>query len=290
MMRRTVVGWNGSEPAEAALEWALRRSRDAGSTVELLDVVDRDLFLGDPRALDHATTQEETRFAGRVEALTTSHPGALSGHTLLVGDPLELLAQQAGADTLVVVGTAHRAGPRGRYGWSLGSRLATGAGGAVAIVPAEPSGRMRGRSGVVVGIDGSDIGRVALDVAATEAEALGQPLIVVHCWQQPLAEEPLIVPDDEFVDSQQAAHQELLDDHVQGLAQKRPGLEVRPVLLRQNPVSGLRSRSQDAFLLVVGSRRLTGWRRAWLGSVSHGLILDLAAPTMVVGPEITASR
>jgi nucleotide-binding universal stress UspA family protein len=43
--------------------------------------------------------------------------------------------------------------------------------------------------------------------------------------------------------------------------------------------------SEHAFMLVVGSRRLTGWKRAWLGSVSHGLLLDLAAPTAVVGPE-----
>ena len=37
---RTVVCWNGSAASEAALEWALRRSRDTGSTIELFDLHD----------------------------------------------------------------------------------------------------------------------------------------------------------------------------------------------------------------------------------------------------------
>lgn len=283
MPARTVVCWNGSAASEAALAWALRRSRDAGSTIELFDVVDYALFLGDDNARDRATEQEEDRLASRVEDLEASRPGVVAGSELLVGDPLDLLTKQTRGDTLLVVGTRHRVGPRFRYGWSMGSHLATAADGAVAVIPVEEDEAARARAGVVVGVDGSEVGRLALAYAATEAEALGQPLKIVHCWVAPLSEQPLVVPDDAFITSQETQRQELLDDHVRAAREAHPGLAVTSVLLRQNPISGLRVESEHAAMLVVGSRRLTGWKRAWLGSISHGLLLDLAAPTIVVG-------
>jgi nucleotide-binding universal stress UspA family protein len=281
----TAVCWNGSPASEAALEWALRRRRGDGAAIEIVDVVDAGLFVGDDDALERATVQEQDRLDSLVDDLGASHPGAVSRSELLVGDPLGVLTQQSRPGTLLVVGTRHRVGPRVRYGWSLGARLATAAAGAVAVIPVEEADAARARSGIVVGVDGSEVGRLALAFAAEEAARLRQPLTVVHCWVAPLSEQPLIVPDDEFVESQRSERQWLLDDHVRVALETHPDLEVRPVLVRQNPISGLRVESERAFMLVVGSRRLTGWRRTWLGSVSHGLVLDLAAPTVVVGQE-----
>ena len=285
MLERTVVCWNGTPAAEAALRWALRRARAAGTTVEVFDVVERALFEGDGQALERASVQEEQRLASRLDELSATEPGVVFASALLVGDPLDVLVEQTGADTLVVVGTSHRVGPRMRYGWSLGSRMATAAAGPVAVVPVEEDVNAQGRSGVVVGVDGSETGRRALDFAAAEAAVLQQPLTVVHCWQESLVEEPLVVPDGAFVDSQEAAHQELLDEQVRALRDARPDLHIVSVLVRQNPISALRVQSETAFMLVVGSRRLTGWKRTSLGSVSRGLLLDLVAPTVVVGPR-----
>ena len=77
----------------------------------------------------------------------------------------------------------------------------------------------------------------------------------------------------------------MLNDLVRQAREEHPALTAEPVLLRRSPVAGLRVESEHAFLLVVGSRRLTGWSRAWLGSVSHGLVLDLVAPTILTGAE-----
>lgn len=285
MSDSTVVCWDGSDEAETALAWALRRSRDAGTTVEILDVVDTSLFLGDPRALDRATSEEEDSLAELVGSIDEEHPGALSGHHLVAGDPLQVMSEQTTPGTLVVVGTRRRVGPLVRYGWSTGARLASAAAGPVAIVPDEDRDGGPARSGVVVGVDGSDIGRLALAFAIDEAWSLDQPLHIVHCWQAPLANDPLVVPDDDFVDSQQLEHQVLLDDHVRIAHERRPGLSIRSSLLRRDPIDALRAESGRSRALVVGSRRLVGWKRAWLGSVSHGLVLGLTAPTVVVGPE-----
>lgn len=289
MPERTVVCWNGSTGSEAALSWALRRARATGTAIELFDIVEQALYLGDAAALDRATEQEDDRLDSRVEDLRAADPGIVVSGELLVGDPLELLTAQSTADTLVVVGTRHRVGPRFRYGWSLGAKLATAAGGPLAVVPVEERGAAEARSGVVVGVDGSDIGRLALAFAAAEAAALGQPLTIVHCWVAPLAEQPLVVPDDEFVYTQETERRDLLDDHLRTVREAHPELVVTSVLLRQNPISGLRVQSEHASMLVVGSRRLTGWKRTWLGSVSHGLVLDLAAPTVVVGHDTRMS-
>ncbi|WP_314146297.1 universal stress protein [uncultured Leifsonia sp.] len=283
MPARTVVCWNGSEAAEAALTWALRRFRASGAAIAIVDVVEYALYLGDSAALDRARSQEQDRLDARTGELDGSDPGAVVSAELLVGDPLELLTARADGETLLVVGTRHRIGPRVRYGWSLGSRLATAAAGAVAVVPVEEDEAAAERQGVVVGVDGSETGRRALAFAAAEAEKLGASLTIVHCWVAPLAEQPLVVPDDEFVTSQESERRDLLDDHERTVRDAHPGLAVHSVLLRQNPISGLRLESEHAEMLVVGSRGLTGWKRTWLGSVSHGLILDLAAPTVVVG-------
>ncbi|WP_020076790.1 universal stress protein [Cryocola sp. 340MFSha3.1] len=285
MLKRIVVCWNGSAGSEAALAWALRLSHGTGLPIEIFDVVERSLFVGDEGALERATTQEEQRLALRLEELAADHPGAVTASALLVGDPLEVLSEQTTIAALVVVGTAHRVGPRLRYGRSLGARLATAATGPVAIVPVEDPAAARQRSGIVVGVDGSAVASRALEFAAAQAVTLRQTLRVVHCWQEPLAQEPLIVPDDDFADSLEAAHRQLLDTLVRQAREEHPALTAEPVLLRRSPVAGLRLESEHAFLLVVGSRRLTGWSRAWLGSVSHGLVLDLAAPTLLIGAE-----
>ncbi|MEY9951577.1 hypothetical protein [Leifsonia sp. EB34] len=69
------------------------------------------------------------------------------------------------------------------------------------------------------------------------------------------------------------------------MRESHPELAVEGIRLWQNPISGLQVESEHALVLVVDARRLTGWKRTWLGSVSHGLVLDLAAPTVVVGPQ-----
>jgi len=289
MLERTVVCWNGTPASGAALEWALRRAEARAERIEVVDVVDRSLFEGDRAALERATVQEEERFDALLRDAEARRPGIVEASALLVGHPVELLAGQAGPRTLLVVGSSRRTGPRVRYGWSLGARLATATTGAVAVVPEEEEAVAAARSGVVVGVDGSAEGERAMVVAADEAERLGQPLKVVHCWREPLADEPLIVPDEDFVDEHQSAHRDLLDDQLRRLGESRPGLHPDSVLLRRRPVAGLRQESERAFMLVVGTRRLTGWRRAWLGSVSHGALLELAAPTVVVGPDAAGS-
>jgi nucleotide-binding universal stress UspA family protein len=290
MKDRTVVCWNGSTAADTAVEWAVRRALRTGGRIELFDIVDTSQFIGEPLRLKRASDMEEERLEERRYDLADDNPGLELESHLQAGDPLALLSEQTRPDTLVVVGTAGRVRPHFTYGWSMGAKLAVTAAGPVAIVPAESPEAASTRSGVTVGVDGSPIGQRALGFAATEAATLKQRLKVVHCWQEPLAEDPLVTPSEDFISYHEAVHQELLDYHVQMAQAAHPDLQVVPMLLRMNPLAGLSSESADELMLVVGSRRLTGWRRAWLGSVSHGLVLALRAPTVVVGAETSSGK
>ncbi|GAA1448888.1 universal stress protein [Leifsonia poae] len=284
MTERTVVCWNGSPAADAALSWGSAREALHGGTVTVIDVVDAGTYLGDDDAFDRAFEAQEVELEGAIRRVRTTWPNVDVRSAVVKGDPVELLFAETGPNVLVIVGTKRRTAPRARYGWSFGARLAAGASGPVAIVPQsvpdEPP-----RTGIVVGVDGTPVGDRALDFAAREASLRGEQLTIVHAWQEPLAWYPTAKPDDDFLEAMRRARRELLDDRVQSISAHYASLTVESMLVHGEPVIALRDAARSASALVVGSRRLGDWKRAWLGSVSHGMILELVSPTIVVGPE-----
>ncbi|MFF1635300.1 universal stress protein [Leifsonia sp. NPDC058248] len=284
MTEKTVVGWDGSAKADVALDWAVDRERARHGALDVIVVVDEGLFIGDDDAFERAFDVQERKLEGAIARVRGQAPDVEIRSAILRGDPTDLLAAQTGPGTLLVVGTRRRTGPRARFGWSLGARLAAASAGPVAIVPELGTDEPR-RVGVVVGIDGSHVGDRALDFAAREASRRGEPLTIVHAWLEPLAWQPEAMPDDDFVESIQAARREMLDDRVRRTAEHHVGITIESVLVRGEPVIALRDASGAASALVVGSRRLGNWKRAWLGSVSHGVILDMVSPVIVIGPE-----
>jgi nucleotide-binding universal stress UspA family protein len=63
---------------------------------------------------------------------------------------------------------------------------------------------------------------------------------------------------------------------------ERPGLQVTKVVIAGDPVEVLGDAADDADLLVVGSHGRGALARFLLGSVSHGILTQLDAPTVVV--------
>ena len=283
MPDRTVVCWNGSKAADTALRWGALRELPRHGTLTVIAVVDPAGYFGDEESVDSEFDQEPQLD----EAVTRLHevaPDVEVRPVVLYGDPMDLLYAETGPTTLVVVGTKRRSSPRARFGWSFGARLAAAANGPVAIVP-EESPDDPARLGIVVGVDGTAVGDNALAFAAREASTRGESLTIVHAWLEPLAWQPESVPDVDFIESIERSRRELLDDRVRRIAERHPGIQVDSLLVHGEPVIALREAARTATALVVGSRRLGSWKRAWLGSVSHGVILEMTGPTIVVGPE-----
>ncbi|TDO66444.1 nucleotide-binding universal stress UspA family protein [Kribbella sp. VKM Ac-2571] len=142
---------------------------------------------------------------------------------------------------------------------------------------------------IVVGIDGSETARRALEWAAAEASLRGARLIVVHAWQQPTAAlmstyAPLLADPATLAET---ARQTLTDSLK---AADLTGLVSEPELLVvQGPAaSALIGAAENSSLLVVGSRGRGGVAGLLLGSVSRQVAHESTIPVVIIPPTATA--
>lgn len=144
---------------------------------------------------------------------------------------------------------------------------------------------MTGR--IVVGIDGSDHARRALQHAVEEAQRRGARLDVVHTYQIPIYWGPAgygaPIPGVSTEEAERAAH-EVID---QCLGHEVPAdVEVERIVTHGPPAQALLEVAEGADLLVVGSRGLGGFRGLLLGSTSQQVITHAPCPVLVVRPTV----
>lgn len=141
---------------------------------------------------------------------------------------------------------------------------------------------------IVVGVDGSDCSRAALEFALDEAVRRGATLRVVAAlpeadyWAASYGLSPSLL--DEFAADAEKMARSMVDDVVgrRGGAVADVPVEVRVV--PGGPGRVLVEESRDADLLVVGHRGRGGFRSAVLGSVGLQCILHAPIPVTVVRP------
>ncbi|MGP5162872.1 universal stress protein [Arthrobacter rhombi] len=143
--------------------------------------------------------------------------------------------------------------------------------------------------GIVVGVDGSDPALCALDWAAVEAKRRGVPLNVVTCYTIPVFAASSMDAGYATLDDQviRDGAQEVLD-----AARDRIGeteVEVRLRIESGDPSGVLLELSEEAELIVVGTRGRGGFVGRLLGSVSSALPAHSKCPTVIV-PVCTAKR
>jgi nucleotide-binding universal stress UspA family protein len=137
---------------------------------------------------------------------------------------------------------------------------------------------------IVVGIDGSQGARRALEWAVAEAKLRDAHLVVVHAWLEPAAvavgsvitaggAEPEV-----FEDAAWRTVTELLAEvDTTGLPQ---GIETHVVA--GAPARALLDASTDADLVVVGSRGHGGFTGLLLGSVSQQVAHHATCPVVII--------
>ncbi|MBQ0984781.1 universal stress protein [Streptomyces sp. F63] len=129
---------------------------------------------------------------------------------------------------------------------------------------------------VVVGIDGSPQSRAAADWAAREARRTGRPLRLVHAWHP-------VAGDADYPVHAESRHrwvENRLSLVHQTLAERWPGLRIEVERVADAPVKVLLA--EEADLLVLGSRGLSGMSGHLLGSVSLSVIARTARPVALV--------
>jgi nucleotide-binding universal stress UspA family protein len=139
-------------------------------------------------------------------------------------------------------------------------------------------------SGIVVGVDGSEHARRALEWAMNQAGLRQAPLTVVPVHQVAIDSwglAPLVYPEDEPT-RQRAGQsaQEAVDSAIGQLSgNKPPAVQVKAV--NGVPAQVLIDESKNAELLVVGTRG-GGFEEILLGSVSTKVAHHAACPVVIV--------
>ena len=274
---QTVVAWDGSEPARAALDWSL--ARGASDDFTLVRVLDRTVSTADYFTEESTTIRAREVLKDDADRVSAQYPTLTVHADLRSGDPITELRALSATGTLVVVGTHRRRGSTLRYEWSMGARLAGTANGPIAIIPESDDTH---HTGIVVGVDGSAASNAAVDFAAAEADRTGQELHAIHAWQEPLVWRDTSEPDGRFLQTLENSHRRVLDESLLAISRRYPALDIRASLVRGAPQSALLDAARGAALLVVGDHGLTGISKLLLGSVSHSIVLNIQSPMVVI--------
>jgi nucleotide-binding universal stress UspA family protein len=139
---------------------------------------------------------------------------------------------------------------------------------------------------IVVGVDGSAGSRAALRWAFTEAKLRGTSLEAVIVWQYPITASlptfgAMNTPDDFEVDARSTLLAFLTDE---GVSAEAP-IPVSTLVAEGNAARALLDASEDADLLVVGSRGHGGFTGVLVGSVSQQCVNHAKCPVVVVHPN-----
>lgn len=134
---------------------------------------------------------------------------------------------------------------------------------------------------IVVGLDDSDGGRMALDFALHEALLRGAAVLVVTGWSWTPPEGDLV--PTRSLEETRAAASAVQEEAVEAALHRMPEKPVvSQTTVRAPAGEALVAAAEDAQLLVVGSGRKGVTRRWLLGSVSEHCVRHSPAPVVVV--------
>ena len=279
-----IVGVDGHEPSQVALDWAIDEASMRGLPLEL--VYARPIYPRDPTA---AYAGPEVTDAHSVELLRVAadHVRALAPRLAVItraerGAALDVLVDASRRAALVVVGARGHGAFRSAFLGSTSVGVAAHARCPVAVVRALPEVRPE-RPGVVVGVDGSEVSTEAVGVAFAEADERQLPLTVVHSWFMPYQGRSVVAFDSEELRRQIAEDERVVAaESIAGWSEKYPDVKVRQHVLHDHPVAALVDHSLGAELVVVGCRGRGGFGGMMLGSVSQGVLHHAHCPVIVV--------
>ncbi|TWV56746.1 universal stress protein [Streptomyces misionensis] len=134
---------------------------------------------------------------------------------------------------------------------------------------------------LVVGVDGSDTGLLAVDWAADEAVRLGLPLRIVHAslWER---YEDLLPSLGEERPAPRVMAEHIVATAAERAGRRAPNLDIGSVVLAEDPVAALLAEGDNATALVTGSRGRGGLKSLLLGSVALAVAGRARGPVIVV--------
>ncbi|WP_026401396.1 universal stress protein [Actinomadura rifamycini] len=280
MPERIVVGTDGSECADRAVDWAADEAARRGRPLHIVHAAAVWPYAFGAPAYAPVQVDDHAAASGR-KAVTDAERRASDGRpglevtTAVVADavPVVLRREAEGAYELVL-GSRGLGGFRGLLLGSNGLRLAGHLPVPVVIV----RGRGDGEE-IVVGVDLLRGMEATLEYAFDAALLHKARLRVVHAWRLPPSMQPAVTAADH------ARTREELGESLAGVVApwraRHPEVEVIEELPCAQPVAALADAARNARLLVVGAHRHRRPLPA-LGAVGHGAVHHAPCPIAVI--------
>jgi nucleotide-binding universal stress UspA family protein len=290
---RIVVGYDGSVPANAALDWAAAEAERRGLPLTVLHVLNQLNLtpgVGTPTWTALATDAMDAVASDGVQRARKSAP-SIDIRGVTHADPVAFTLIESTRDSaLLVVGTRGRGEAAGALLGSVAFAVSGHASCPVVIVRGDADEPVGPGRPVVVGVDGSSGSEVAVRYAAGFAAAASAALIVVAAYRsagsRAWGEAEVYTLEGEGGPTFGSLAQEHAGETVAAagaLARTaQPGLEVRELVVEGSTAESLVAAAAGCGLLVVGSRGRGGFAGLMLGSVSHRVIHSAPCPVAVV--------
>lgn len=287
-----MVGIDGSESSLHATRWAARESARRHVPLRLfhacvLPPASPRVPISLPGGAVEALVEYGHQILRHAERIALdAEPGIEAHRDLRVGPAAGRLIEESASARLVVLGSRGLGGFEGMLTGSVSVGVAAHGHCPVVVVRGRTLDDPPPGSGpVVVGVDGSPASEAALEFAFDAASVRGVPLVAVHTWTEWSAGETWsVLPFDVDYDAVAEDERLLLAERLAGWREKYPDVELEQRVVRNRPVRGLLEESEDAQLVVVGSRGRTPLKGVGLGSTSQALLHHSTCPVAVVRP------
>ena len=281
-----VLGYDGTPRSDAALDWAARYAMTHGRPLLLTYAA------GVPTAYDSFSGIQENREDLQVvgeqileAAMLRAHdlaPGLTTETHVALGSPHHVLLQSAEGAHLLVVGSHGRGSIASMLLGSVSVDMTAHAPCPVVVVRPEKD---RARFGpylhhIVVGVDGTGASRGALDIAFELASTERKPLAVVHAWGAAGVYKDLMSYEARLEVAEE--HELSVAESIAGYAERYPDVHVTQHQEEEDPARSLVMASEDADLIVLGSRGRSDAASVVFGSVSRFVVEHASCPVMVV--------
>ncbi len=268
------AGLDGSSPSRSAARWAAGHAARDGASLVLIHVIDARWASAGPSPSEQARRRGVEALERESQILADQFPTLAIRTELLVGDPVDELADAASANDILVVGTHKTGFLRGRALGTRGVQLAASVRSRLVVVP-ELSTAMR--SSVVVGVDPDVIDGPAILAAGAEACARHEPLTLVSSVAMPGV--PGALARAECADP--ATAHRALASAAELVEANLPSLEVVRKVSQRTAAEALLDAGRTASIIVLGSR-YTPTGGVPIGTTTLEVLMNLTAPVLVV--------
>ncbi|WP_028648564.1 universal stress protein [Nocardiopsis sp. CNT312] len=291
-----VVGIDGSDNSNAALEWAAVEADRRGVPLTLVYALGMPLIVtayGRPvrfqptQEISDQADQVMTRAVKRAQEIAPSVE--IKTMTDLEEAPLAIIRHCHPHD-LIVVGTRGMGSVASVFAGSVSVRLAAHAPCPVVAVPAAVGGspKTTALDRVVVGVDGSKHARRALGLAVDLVKEGSGELVVVNSWEVVFPHDPVALTaagyqrQDEVLDREsESMVAELIADVIDAQGDEA-GVPVSVIRTPKSPTDALLDAAEDADAIVVGSRGRGSVLGLLLGSVSQSVLHRSKVPVVIL--------